>query len=430
MTQGIWRCGEREFDLSEPIVMGICNVTPDSFSDGGDHNAPSDAVEFAMAQVEAGAGIIDVGGESTRPGSAEVTDEEEIARVVPVVRELASRGVAVSVDTRHAAVAAAAVDAGACIINDVSGFRDAAMRELAASCDAGLVIMHMLGEPGHMQDNPEYEDVVEDVDGYLVRVAKRLEGMGVAAERICLDPGVGFGKTTAHNAALLAAQERMALHGYALMVAVSRKSYIGAMTGIDAPKDRDEASALCAAAACEDGARIARVHNVPATVGAFAKSRRAVVALGANMGDPARQLDDALEALRRAPGVWVDRVSAYVDSEPAYLEDQDTFVNAVALVQTTLAPADLLALLNRIEDEGGRVRSVPNGPRTLDLDVVDYEGVVSDDAALTLPHPRALERGFVVDPLLQIAPGHVLADGTPVTREGVSVGRVIGLADN
>lgn len=429
MKQDIWHCGKHDIDLSKPVIMGICNVTPDSFSDGGDHDAFADAVAFALEQVEQGAQIIDVGGESTRPGSDAVSEEAEIARTAKVVAELASQGVCVSIDTRHPQVARAALDAGASIINDVSGFRDAKMRQLAAESDAGLVIMHMLGEPGHMQDAPAYDDVVAEVRDYLVRVARRLEGMGVASNRICLDPGVGFGKLVDHNAALLAATKHLAGQGYPLMVAVSRKSYIGAMSGKEAPKERDAASALCAAAACADGARVARVHNVALTADALSRSRRAVIAFGSNQGDSCQCVDDALAALRGREDVWVDRVSPYVVSEPAYLEDQPPFVNAVALVQTWLAPKELLDLLASIEADQGRVRSVANGPRTLDLDIVDYEGVVSCDERLTLPHPRALERDFVVTPLLAIAPGHVLADGTRVTQERVSCGRVTGLAD-
>ena len=210
MLAATWKCGSRTFDLSRPLVMGICNVTPDSFSDGGDHGSFEEAVAYALKMVEEGADIIDVGGESTRPGSAEVSVEEETRRVVPVISALAGRGIAVSVDTRHAPVARAALDAGACIINDISGFRDEAMREVAQGSDAGLVIMHMLGTPEHMQDDPHYDDVVSEVEDSLVRMARRLEAQGVERDRICLDPGVGFGKLAEHNAALLLATERIA----------------------------------------------------------------------------------------------------------------------------------------------------------------------------------------------------------------------------
>ncbi|MGI6033018.1 MAG: dihydropteroate synthase [Coriobacteriales bacterium] len=427
MTQ-IWKCGPFEFDLSEPLIMGITNVTPDSFSDGGDHNAPEDAVAFAKQQLAEGADIIDVGGESTRPGSAEVSVEEELSRVLPVVRELAGQGVAVSVDTRHAEVARACVEAGACIINDVSGFRDRAMREVACDCDAGLVIMHMLGEPGHMQDDPQYDDVVAEVEASLTHMATRLESEGVEHDRICLDPGVGFGKNAGHNDALLMATEHFASLGYCYMVAVSRKSFIGTMTGIEEPKDRDEASALCAAAAIEEGAQVARVHNVALTKEVIEKSRRAIVALGSNMDSPQTQIDRAVRALRHLPHTWVSAVSPYYQSEPAYRENQADFVNAVAVLQTTLSAHELLDELHNLEDAQGRMRTLENGPRTLDLDIVDFEGETSDDPKLILPHPKALERDFVVTPLLAVLPHVRFANGVAVDRSKVSVGKVTGIA--
>ena len=407
--------------------MGVLNVTPDSFSDGGEHATFEAAVEAAAAMVAAGADIIDVGGESTRPGAEQVSIKEELSRVLPVVERLVQLGLCVSVDTRHAQVAKACLDAGAHIINDVSGFRGTAMREVAVASECGLVAMHMKGEsPATMQDDTRYEDVVTEVESYLLQQARMLEQAGIAPERICVDPGPGFGKTPEQSLALIEASPRLSSHGYALMAAVSRKSFIGAFTGIEDAKSRDGASALCAAAALNEGALVARVHNVGATTDAIAHSRRAIVALGSNMQDPVGQLDRAVCALRTSvPDTWVTRVSSYVESEPAYKNDQATFINAVAQVQTLLSPNDLLAQLNRIEDEQGRVRKEANGPRTLDLDVVDYEGYTSDDPHLILPHPRVLERDFVVTPLLEIAPGFVLADGKTVDRESIAYGRVL-----
>ena len=421
----VWKCGTFTFEQG-PVLMGILNVTPDSFSDGGQHNLFDDACAFAKELAAAGAQIIDVGGESTRPGSDEVAVEEELSRVLPVVETLAKQGFCVSIDTRHAAVAQACLKAGAHIINDVSGFRDAAMVDVAASSDCGCVVMHMQGEPKSMQQAPTYTDVVGQVGEYLVSQAKRLEEAGVAPERICLDPGPGFGKTPEQSSALIEATPHLSALGYSLMVAVSRKSYIGAYTGLSKPQMRDETSALCTAAAFHDGAFVGRVHNVEAAVDAFKNSRRAFVALGSNMQDPHQQLDDAVNAMRISiPHTWVVRVSSYVHSEPAYKEDQAVFVNAMAQVQTLLEPEELLCHLNRIEDEQGRVRHEANGPRTLDLDITDFEGVVSTDPHLTLPHPRALERDFVVTPLLEIAPGCVLADGSVVNRDMVAYGKVI-----
>lgn len=428
MRARTWHCGPFDFDLSTPVVMGICNVTPDSFSDGGMHATAPEAFEHARGLLAAGADIIDVGGESTRPGAEEVPPDVELERVLPVVRELAAQGVAVSVDTRHASVAAACIDAGACIINDVSGFRSLEMRELAARSDVGLVVMHMRGTPKTMQEAPVYDDVVLDVEQELSRMAARLSAEGVAPERICLDFGIGFGKNIAHNLALVQATAHFADLGYPLMAAVSRKSFIGAMSAESAPAMRDRASALCAAFMAGQGARILRVHNVAATREMLRDSHRAIIALGSNMGNSCGHLDDALASLRLNPDVWVGAVSEYVTSEPAYLEAQAPFVNAVALIQTTFTPHELLHMLQGLEAEHGRVRSVENGPRPLDLDIIDYEGVVCADEQLDLPHPLALERDFVVTPLLDIMPSCELANGIAVTRDKATVGQVMGPA--
>ena len=425
----IWKARDRVFNAgahSGQLVMGVLNVTPDSFSDGGEHNAYADAVAFAHELHEQGADIIDVGGESTRPGSTAPSADDELARVLPVVRELVRCGMCVSVDTRHWEVAQACVEAGVHIINDVSGFRDAKMREVAAASDCGLVVMHMLGEPGTMQDAPHYDDVVSQVRDYLLGQARQLEELGVSRERICIDPGPGFGKTFEHNQALISATAQLASCGYPLMVAVSRKSYIGTAAGIDVPTQRDEASALCAAAAMHHGAFIARVHDVATTKHMLANSKRAVVALGSNMGDRCAYLDAAVDALRKTRGIWVYSVSSYVESEPAYKEDQAPFVNAVAVLQTTLGAQELLDRLHEVENALGRVRHEANGPRTIDLDILDYEGVVSSDPSLTLPHPCILERDFVVTPLLEVEPGYVLANGKAVVRDGIAYGKVVG----
>jgi dihydropteroate synthase len=250
--------------------MGIVNVTPDSFSDGGVHFDPRAAFVAAWAMSAAGADLIDVGGESTRPGSGEVSPAEELARVLPVVRDLAARGAVVSVDTRHATVAAECVRAGAAVINDISGFSDPAMVTLAASCDAGLVVMHMQGDPGTMQDEPHYGDVVAEVSAYLLGQAASLESAGVARERIALDPGIGFGKTTAHNLELLRRLDEIVALGYPVLVGASRKRFIGEITGVTEPRDRLAGSVAAALVAVEHGAAIVRVHDVAETVQALA----------------------------------------------------------------------------------------------------------------------------------------------------------------
>ncbi|MBC7266738.1 MAG: dihydropteroate synthase [Coriobacteriia bacterium] len=246
--------------------MGIVNVTPDSFSDGGEHATADAAVEHGLRLVREGADILDVGGESTRPGSDEVPPDVESARVLPVVERLAREaGVPVSIDTRHAEVAHAALASGASIVNDVAGFRDSAMVEVAAASDAGLVVMHMLGEPKSMQANPRYDDVVAEVRAFLERQATALVAAGVAPERICVDPGIGFGKTLDHNLALLRALSELASLGYPVLVGASRKRMIGDLTGEPEPKRRLGGSVAVALWAATHGASVVRVHDVRET---------------------------------------------------------------------------------------------------------------------------------------------------------------------
>jgi dihydropteroate synthase len=250
--------------------MGVLNVTPDSFSDGGAHDDPILAVMHGRRMAEEGAAIIDVGGESTRPGAQEVAPAAEIARVRPVIRRLAEEGIPVSADTRHPSVAAACVEAGACIVNDVSGFRDEAMVEVAAATDVGLVVMHMLGEPQTMQKEPRYRDVVGEVGGFLLAQAAVLEAAGVNRERIVLDPGIGFGKALEHNLALLRGLPALAELGYPLLVGVSRKRFIGEITGAENARERLGGSVAAALSAVRSGAAVVRVHDVAETVQALA----------------------------------------------------------------------------------------------------------------------------------------------------------------
>lgn len=432
----IWHCGAFDFDTRSPVIMGILNVTPDSFSDGGSYADVDEAVAAAKRMIDEGALIIDVGGESTRPGAAPVSVEDELARVLEVVRRLTSEGICVSVDTRHAAVAEACVAAGAAIINDVTGFRDPAMVEVAKGCDAGLVVMHMQGDdPRTMQKEPTYEDVVVEVCDYLRMRAEELEAAGIARNRICLDPGPGFGKTAKQTIELMRNFNALVRLGYPTMVAVSRKSYIGYAYHIDEPQERDEASAAEAVMACELGAFVIRAHNVSVHVVALKENLRpyALIGMGCNVplvADEGEELEGKKAMLNQAlmemclmPDTQLIDLSDFYESEPAYVEDQDSFVNAVALIRTGLPPQELLKYLNTIEDSLGRVRTVKNGPRTCDLDILDYQGYVSDLDVLTLPHPLMCERDFVVRPLLDILPNHVLSDDTVVCLDTVTVGK-------
>ncbi|MDE3011492.1 MAG: dihydropteroate synthase [Pseudomonadota bacterium] len=264
-----FHCGRFRLDLARPLLMGILNVTPDSFSDGGRHQALDAALAHAERLHEEGAAIIDVGGESTRPGAPPVPVEEELRRVVPVVEALAARGRLVSIDTRNPAVMRAALAAGAALVNDVNALRAPGALEVCADSDAGICLMHMQGDPLTMQQDPHYGDVCAEVSAFLAERAEAARAAGIGRERICLDPGFGFGKTVAHNLALLRGLPALAAHGYAVLAGLSRKSVLGAVTA-KAPDDRVHASAAAALLAAQAGAHILRVHDVAATRNALA----------------------------------------------------------------------------------------------------------------------------------------------------------------
>ncbi len=266
----LWQTSRFQIDLSRPVVMGIVNATPDSFSDGGRHADPAAALAHCERLVAEGAGILDIGGESTRPGSPAVGLEEELARVLPVVKEAVRLGVPVSVDTYKPEVMQAALDAGADIINDVWALRQPGAADVvAAHACCGICLMHMHRDPQTMQTAPMKGDVVVEVLTFLRREAAGLEARGVGADRIVLDAGIGFGKTVEQNFALLARQdELMAAGDHAWLAGWSRKSSLGAVTGLPVDQ-RLGASVAAAVLAVERGARIVRVHDVRDTVAAL-----------------------------------------------------------------------------------------------------------------------------------------------------------------
>jgi dihydropteroate synthase len=251
--------------------MGIVNVTPDSFSDGGMFDDAQEAVAHGARLADDGADLVDVGGESTRPGAEPVAAAEERRRVVPVIEGLraARPELPISIDTRHAAVAADALAAGATIVNDVSGGADEEMLPIVAKAGAGLVLMHMRGEPGTMQDAPLYEDVVAEVHEYLRERVEAAIFVGIDADRLCVDPGIGFGKNVDHNLQLLRSIRRFGDLDAAVLVGASRKRFIGTLTGADDPRDRLEGSLAAAILAAASGADIVRVHDVAETVRAL-----------------------------------------------------------------------------------------------------------------------------------------------------------------
>ena len=530
----IWRCGKYELKFDRPRIMGVLNVTPDSFSDGGEHLDTDAAIAHGIAMLDAGADIIDVGGESTRPGFTPVAPDEEARRVLPVIRALAQRGAIVSVDTRHVEVAKAAVRVGASIVNDVTGFTDPKMVEFVTSSTCGVVVMHA-GEvsepiarthkavqldtsaaafvaekaraaaaaaaapsngkksraksgvgsvtrlagglvqpqlpfgdaaeakedegrdeteaptaetPAAAPEVAEAPDAAEQVDrlaavmarsarreeayvstsqlrrftlpdsapimrrvmGFLSDQARALVHAGVARERICIDPGAGFGKTANEDIIIQRETAKMASLGYPLLCAVSRKRFVGAVSGVTVAADRDAATYGVCLAAIQAGANIVRVHDVAGFAQflngywavACPQPRRAFVALGSNLGHRLDNIRAAKDLIAEIPLTCVSNCSRIYESEPAYEERQEPFANAVVEVRSELAPIILLDELLKIEDKLGRDRTASakaNGPRTLDCDLLWMEGEVHGGEKLVLPHPKIGERDFVLVPL-------------------------------
>ena len=495
-----WHCGKHELSLVRPRIMGVLNVTPDSFSDGGRYKTVDDAVAHALDMLDAGADIIDVGGESTRPGFTPVSPEEEAARVVPVVRALVAEGACVSIDTRHPEVARMCVRLGASIINDVTGFTDPAMVEVAAGCDAGCIVMHAgeVAEHPHRitvtldssaeareraataardkgRDDgsdtaaekdaasaetdaaaekdagaddaqpelpvagdalaltmgrssargvaaptvrlagsrrftlPESAPIMRQVMGFLGDQARTLMRAGVSRERICVDPGPGFGKMADEDVVIQRATAKMASMGYPVLCAVSRKRFVGAVSGAAHATDRDPATAGVCLAAVSAGARILRVHDVAGCAQALdgywsiahPDVRRAFVSLGSNVGDRIHYLERACELINAIPLTCVVQVSHAYETEPAY-GIATPVANCVAEIQTELSPLVLLGALLGVEDRLDR-RRVPGqegyGPRTIDCDLAWMEGESHAGRRLRLPHPGLGERDYVLVPM-------------------------------
>ena len=489
-----WRCGKYELSFDRPRIMGVLNVTPDSFSDGGEHFDPDAAIEYGLAMLDAGADIIDVGGESTRPGFTPVNPDEEARRVLPVVRALAKEGAIVSIDTRHVAVAKAAVRCGASIVNDVTGFTDPKMVEFVKTSTCGVIVMHagevaaparthatvqldtsaaafvaekareaaaeaareaekparrrrgkLLGEPkpeaklpgGVVQPSlpfgepepatepaseqetpaaeqaaaaetvapapeaapaateaasepndrlaammrrsarreeayvptsqlrrftlPDSAPIMRRVMGFLSDQARTLIHAGVSRDRICIDPGPGFGKSANEDIVIQRETAKMASLGYPLMCAVSRKRFVGAVSGVTEAAERDAATFGVCLGAIQAGANIVRVHDAAGFAQflngywAVAKPqpRRAFVAVGSNLGHRCDNIRAARDMIAEIPLTCVSNSSKIYESEPAYETRQDAFANAVIEIKTELAPLVLLDELMKIEAELG-----------------------------------------------------------------------------
>lgn len=450
----VWQCGGVELNLARPKIMGILNVTPDSFSDGGQFVDSHQAIEHAFALLDQGADIIDVGGESTRPGFTPVSPEEEASRVVPVVRELVQAGALVSVDTRHAEVARMCVRLGAQIVNDVTGFSDPAMVEVASQSGVGCIVMHAgtldsppvrkrvsldsAPETKHSTDNakaesfdevmknaqgayatskqahlrrhslPEQAPIMRQVMGFLSDKARLLMRSGVARERICIDPGTGFGKQAEEDLVIQRSYDKLASMGYPVMCAVSRKRMAGALSGITVPIDRDIVTAGLSIAAIAQGANIVRVHNVKDAfeaisgyvLGSKNDERKAYIALGSNIGNSKGYLAQAIQKINELPFTCVTHTSKVYQTAPA-LGLSNSVLNCVIEVKTQLLPLVLINYLLGIEAQLERVRSQDGicTARTIDCDLLWMEGEIHAGNKLVLPHPGIGKRDFVIEPL-------------------------------
>ncbi|MEE8682259.1 MAG: dihydropteroate synthase [Olsenella sp.] len=433
-----WHCAGHEISLARPHIMGILNVTPDSFSDGGKHADAGSAIAYGLKMLDDGADIIDVGGESTRPGATPVDPETELARILPVVRALADAGAIVSVDTYHPQVAEAVLEAGASILNDVTGFTDPEMVRVASESDCGLIVMywnkeglgtHATRRSVELDVNrpnrpvarrvpsarrftlPEEAQIMRQVMGFLGDQARKLMRAGIAHDRICIDPGPGFDKFADEDVVIQRATPKMVSMGYAYLCAPSRKRFVGAVSGVTEADRRDAATIGICLGAVEGGCRLLRVHNVPEVaqaVDAFwavrhPDARQAFISLGTDVGDVDERLDALGHACRlidEIPLTCVVNVSHAYETDPAYgLKDE--VANAVAEIRTELAPLVLLDALMKVEQELGRTRPEDGsmGPRTIDCDLAWYEGETHAGNKLTLPHKGLGERDYVLVPM-------------------------------
>ncbi len=401
------KIGGRDFNCNgHTYVCGILNVTPDSFSDGSRFYDLDDALRHAEEMIRDGADVIDVGGESTRPGYTPVSDDEEISRIVPVIEGIRERfDVPVSLDTYKSSVASAGIEAGANLINDIWGLRqDPDMVRVVAEAGIPICLMH------NRQDG-RYSNFMTDVISELNEsVQLAIEG-GIPQGSIMLDPGVGFAKSYEQNLEVIAGLDRICSLGYPVMLGVSRKSVIGLTLGLDTDQ-RMEGTLSCCAWGMLHGASFLRVHDVREHVRLVRMMEAirkydehvAYVSIGSNMGDKQAYVDKAIGLLTRSAGITVEKVSTMMETEPYGGVVQDNFLNGAIKIRTTLTPEELLDVVRDIEKKCDRVRTIHWGPRTLDMDILLYDDIILGTDKLTIPHRDMLNRAFVLDPMCEIAP--------------------------
>ena len=424
--------------------MGILNVTPDSFSDGGRHFDLAAAVARAKAMVAEGAAIVDVGGESTRPGHVPVSEDEELRRVVPALEALAELDAPISIDTSKAAVAREAARLGACVINDVWGLqRDPGMADAVAETGSAVVVMH------NRDETDPAIDILDDVERFFERSLNLAAGAGVPFGRILLDPGVGFGKSRQQNHACIWNLDRFRRLGRrSWSGSPASRSSAGSLTprSIGGSPARSPPTRLRSCegprfCACMTSSKTARRSpsswrsRPPPRLRSQRSSEddgkaRIVLALGGNVGDKVKSLRRALRAIAAEPAIELAAVSRLYRTPPWGKTDQDWFVNACALGRTTLKPEALLERVKALEVELGREPTERWGPRVIDIDLIAYDDVTLKTERLTLPHPELFNRAFVLAPLAEIAPDLVIGGvrvGDAAARLGAEAEQVLPL---
>ena len=423
---GLIRCGDLTLQVgSRTLVMGVLNLTPDSFSGDGLDGDLEGALRRGRAMVAAGVDLLDLGGESTRPGSGPTPEEIELVRVVPAVERLAAElPVPISIDTRRARVAEAALAAGATIVNDVSGLDfEPRLADVAASSGAGLVI-------GHWRQRADDGDLIAWLAGGLAQSVARARAAGVRRTQMIVDPGLGFAKAPPLSLEILGRlPELRAMLGLPHLIGASRKGFIGRV--LDLPvEERLEGSLATAVLAVAGGADLVRVHDVPEAVRAVRMADAIVrgwreepihwtpiyLGLGANLGDRVANLALTIRRLTQSRAVRVIRRSGLYETAPVGVTDQPPFLNAVLEAETTLPPGDLLALLKEIEAGLGRQPGPRWGPRPIDLDILLYGDEQVAEPDLTIPHPALWDRLFVLAPLTELHPDLPAPDGRTVAE--------------
>ena len=401
-----------EFDFNKRhFIMGVLNVTPDSFSDGGKFLNPQSALEHAKKMIEEGADIIDIGGESTRPGAEAVTENEELSRVIPLIKGIRKfSDIPISIDTYKSKVAWESLNSGADILNDISGLRfDRKMIEVAHEYNAPVIVMHIKGTPKDMQKNPSYRDLMRELLEYFEERISTLRSSGI--DKIIIDPGVGFGKGYEDNLTIVRNLSEFSVFNLPILVGLSRKSFIGKTLDNRDVSERLFGTISANVLALVNGAHILRVHDVKPhkdllkifeAVSEPWKKERIFIAIGTNLGNKEENIQKAIKLISEG-GVKIVKTSSLYETEPYGNIDQPDFLNAVIEVETDLSPEELLKVLLSIEGSMGRVRREKWGPRIIDLDIIFYGDRIVKEENLTIPHPDMQNRDFVLKPLSEIA---------------------------